>query len=140
VDLQPALAFLAEHRRGILIATRANGRPHASNMAYDYTPDHGARMSVTADRVKTRLVQARPQATLHVSSGDFWQWVAVDGDVTISPVAADPEDDVATELLDVYERIRREPHPDHTEFRRAMVEDRRCVVTLRPTAAIGQLG
>ena len=49
-----------------------------------------------------------------------------------------PDDDVADELLAVYEAIAG-PHDDPAAFREAMVADQRLVLTLRPRRVYGQL-
>lgn len=96
------------------------------------------RISLTEDRVKTGHLRARPRATLHVRGDDDWHWVSVVADVDLSPVAASPDDEVATELLEVYEAIAG-PHDDADEFRREMVAQGRLVLRLTPRRVYGQL-
>lgn len=122
--------FLAAHDRGVLVTTRRNGRPQLSNVLYDY--DAGAdtaRISVTADRAKTRNAQRDPWVALHVSSRDFWGYVVAEGHASLSPVAVDSHDDVVEELVEYYRRLSGE-HPDWEEYRAAQVEQRRLVVTV----------
>ena len=133
------LAFVAEHKWGVLAAVKSNGRPHLSNVGYAYDPERRLfRVSVTADRVKTRILAADPRVTLHVASKDFWTWVAVEGTAELTPVAADPNDDTVEELVTYYRGINGE-HPDWDEYRAAMVTDRRLVVRFRPEHTYGQL-
>src|SRR3712207_1863686 len=74
------LAFVATRHAGVLATLKRNGRPQLSNLFYAWDDDSQlARISVTADRAKTRNLQADPRATLHVTSPDFWTWVAVEG-------------------------------------------------------------
>ena len=88
---------------GVLAAVKRDGRPHLSNVGYAYDPDRRLfRVSVTADRVKTRLLRADPRVTLHVASKDFWTWVAVEGTADLTPVAADPHDATVDELIAYY--------------------------------------
>jgi PPOX class probable F420-dependent enzyme len=133
------LAFVAEHKRGVLAAIRGNGRPHLSNVAYAYDAERRLfRVSVTADRVKTRLLRADPRVTLHVASTDFWTWVAVEGTADLSPVAADPHDATVDELVEYYRGVSGE-HENWDEYRTAMVTDRRLVVRFTPEHAYGQI-
>jgi len=133
------LAFVAENKWGVLAAVKSNGRPHLSNVGYAYYPERRLfRVSVTADRVKTRILAADPRVTLHVASKDFWTWVAVEGTAELTPVAADPNDDTVEELVTYYRGINGE-HPDWDEYRAAMVTDRRLVVRFRPEHTYGQL-
>jgi len=74
------LAFLAENKWGVLATIKSDGRPQLSNVGYFFDPETQLiRVSVTADRAKTRNLAADPRVTLHVASKDFWTWVAVEG-------------------------------------------------------------
>jgi PPOX class probable F420-dependent enzyme len=133
------LAFVAENKWGVLAAIKQNGRPHLSNVGYSY--DAGSqlfRISVTADRVKTRILAADPRVTLHVASRDFWTWVAVEGTAELTPTAAQPDDATVDELVAYYRGANGE-HPDWDEYRAAMVTDRRLVVRFTAEHVYGQL-
>ena len=133
------LAFVAEHRWGVLATVKRDGRPQLSNVGYSYDPDTQLfRVSVTADRAKTRNLQADPRLTLHVASKDFWTWVAVEGTAELTPVAADPHDATVEELITYYRGVSGE-HENWDEYRAAMVADRRLVVRFRPEHTYGQL-
>ena len=133
------LAFVAEHRWGVLATIKGDGRPQLSNVGYSYDADAQlVRVSVTDSRAKTRNLRADPRVTLHVASKDFWTWVAVEGTAELTPVAADPHDDTVDELVTYYRGINGE-HPDWDEYRAAMVADRRLVVRFRPEHTYGQL-
>ena len=133
------LAFVAEHRWGVLATIKGDGRPQLSNVGYVY--DAGTqlvRVSVTDSRAKTRNLRDDPRVTLHVASKDFWTWVAVEGTAELTPVAADPHDATVEELITYYRGISGE-HDDWEEYRAAMVADRRLVVRFRPEHTYGQL-
>ena len=132
------LDLVAAHRWGVLATLKRDGRPQLSNIGYSWT-EGLLRISVTADRAKTRNLLADPRASVHVTSPDFWSWVVVEGTAELTPPAADPDDATADELVGYYRAVSGE-HPDWAEYRRAMVAERRLVVRLRPTHAYGQLG
>jgi PPOX class probable F420-dependent enzyme len=133
------LAFVASQHAGVLATLKRDGRPQLSNLFYAWDDEQQlARISVTADRAKTRNLQADPRATLHVTSADFWTWVAVEGTAELSPVAADPHDATVEELITYYRGTGGE-HENWDEYRAAMVADRRLVVRFRPEHAYGQL-
>lgn len=133
------LAFVAENRWGVLATVKRDGRPQLSNVGYSYDDTEGlVRVSVTADRAKTRNLERDPRVTLHVASQDFWTWVAVEGTAELMPVAADPHDATVEELITYYRAISGE-HEDWDEYRAAMVADRRLVVRFRAEHAYGQL-
>lgn len=133
------VAFVAENRWGVLATVKRDGRPQLSNVGYAYDPAEGlVRVSVTADRAKTRNLDRDPRVTLHVASRDFWTWVAVEGTAELTPVAADPHDATAEELVTYYRGVSGE-HEDWDDYRAAMVRDRRLVVRFRPEHAYGQV-
>jgi PPOX class probable F420-dependent enzyme len=133
------LDFVAGRRWAVLATVKRDGRPQLSNVGYAYDPEQRLfRVSVTADRAKTRNLQADPRVTLHVSSDDFWSWVAVEGTAELTPVAADPHDATVEELVAYYRGVSGE-HDDWDDYRRAMVADRRLVVRFTPEHTYGQV-
>lgn len=137
MQLDRAMDFLAERDRGVLVTLKRDGRPQASNILFAAS-DRTARISVTADRAKTRNVQRDPRVSLHATTDDFWSWVVVEGTASLSPVA--DEDDPASlpALRRLYGDISGE-HPDWDDYDRAMVAERRQVLTIAVTHAYGQL-
>jgi PPOX class probable F420-dependent enzyme len=138
VDLDTALAFVREHRRGVLVTLKRDGRPQLSNVMYGVSDDGVVRVSITADRAKTKNLARDPRGTLHVTSDDFWAYVVLEADAELTPVAAAPDDATVDELVEMYRAAAGE-HEDWDDYRRAMVQDRRLVARLRPTRAYGML-
>jgi PPOX class probable F420-dependent enzyme len=129
--------FLAGQRQGVLATLRKDGWPQLSNVTYAwYREEQTIKVSTTDDRAKTRNLRRDPRASFHVTSGDFWSYVVVDGHAELSAVAADPHDAAVAELVDLYRAARGE-HPDWDDYRAAMVRDRRLVVRLRAERAYG---
>lgn len=129
-----AVALAAEfgqHRNGILITLKRDGRPQASVVAHAY--DHDARtvrVSVTDDRAKTRNVRRDPRVSYMVTRPGYGGYVVGEGLAELTPVAADPADATVDALVSVYRAVSGE-HPDWDEFRAAMVADRRLMLSLR---------
>ena len=136
MDLDAALDFARRHHQGVLATLKGDGRPQLSNIAYVVGDDGILRISVTDGRAKTANLRRDPRASLHVTQDDFWAYVVLEAEVELTPVAADPDDATADELVEYYRAVRGE-HPDWDEYRRAMVDDRRLVLRLRPTRAYG---
>jgi PPOX class probable F420-dependent enzyme len=139
MSLDEAFAFVGQHRQGILITQRRDGRPQLSNILYVPGDDHSVRISVTDDRAKTRNVRRDPRASLHVSREDFFAYAVLDGEASLSVVARHPDDEVVDELVEMY-RLASGEHSDWAEFRQAMVEQGRLVLTVSATRAYGMLG
>lgn len=136
MDAVAAAKFLAAHTKGVLVTLRADGRPQPSNIVYHWDGE-GCRISVTDRRAKTANLRRDPRCVLHVSSPDFWSYVVADGQAELSAVSATPGDEVGRELLDVYNAIASNPHPDPDDFFAAMVEERRLLIHLRPRSFYG---
>jgi len=119
----------------VLTTIHADGRPQLSTVSYTFSPATGlVRISITSDRIKYRNLLRDPRAALHVQRGHAY--VVVEGTVELSQPAQEAHDATVEELIDIYRSIAGE-HPDWDDYRRAMVEDRRVALTLRPTRVHG---
>lgn len=122
---------------GALATLKRDGRPQISNIRYAFDPQTRVfRVSVTDSRAKTRNARRDPRATMYVSSADGWSYAVADGDVSLTPVAAEPGDPTVEALIDLYRTVVGE-HPDWDDYRRAMVADHRLVLTLTVTHLYG---
>jgi PPOX class probable F420-dependent enzyme len=135
---QQHLDFLASSHHGVLVTLKRDGRPQLSNIAYYVSGSGRVHISVTADRVKTRNVARDPRVSMHVTSKDFWSYVVIEGDAELTPVTTDPHDATADALVEYYRAVSGE-HPDWEEYRRAIVDDRRQILSFAVTHAYGQL-
>ncbi|MDV7083725.1 PPOX class F420-dependent oxidoreductase [Rhodococcus opacus] len=139
-DRRPLLDLVAAHNRAVLATIKRDGRPQLSNVIYAWDPGtQTARVSVTADRAKTRNAARDPRVSLHVSATDFWSYAVVEGDAELSAVAADPHHAAADELVDVFRLASGKEHEDWEEFRRAMVSEHRQVLRVRATKVYGMV-
>jgi len=83
-DRRPLLDLVAAHNRAVLATIKRDGRPQLSNVIYAWDPGtQTARVSVTADRAKTRNAARDPRVSLHVSATDFWSYAVVEGDAVL---------------------------------------------------------
>jgi PPOX class probable F420-dependent enzyme len=139
MQLEPALDFVRGRRNGVLVTIKRDGRPQSSNISYVLGGDGLLRISVTDGRAKTANIRRDPRVSVHVNRDDFWAYVVVEGDASLTPVAAAPDDATVEQLVEYYRTLAGE-HPDWDEYRRAMVADRRLLVVVRPTHAYGMVG
>ncbi len=119
-----ALQFVRQHTRAVLATIRRDGRPQLSHVSYTLDDDNTIKISVTADRAKTRNLKRDPRATLSIITESWSQYLVVEGICTVI------EDDPLPILRRVYERIRGEPHPNWAEFDAAMLRDGRVVLSI----------
>ena len=138
MELATAVDYARARRQGVLLTQRRDGHPQLSNIAYLLGDDGVIRISITADRAKYKNLQREPWAALYVTQEDFYGYAVLEGEATVSPVAAAPDDATVDELVDYYRAVAGE-HPDWDDYRQAMVADKRCVVRLTPTRAYGML-
>ena len=133
------LEFLAAHRNGVLVTLKRDGRPQLSNIIYRYDAASGRiQISVTADRAKTRNAERDPRVSLHVSAKDFWSWLVVEGEASLSAAATSPTDATVEGLVELYRALSGE-HPQWDDYRAAMVAERRQVLSFAVNHAYGQL-
>lgn len=138
MQLSDAIPFVRDHRNGMLITEKSNGRPQSSNIAYIVDDEDRILISVTDGRAKTANLRRTGRASLHVNRDDFWAYAVVEADVDLSPVAGEPTDATVDRLVEYYRAVAGE-HDDWDEYRAAMVSDRRLILTLTPTHAYGML-
>ena len=124
------LAVISNNSLGVLATIKHDGRPQLSNVSYHFDPRNLAiQASITEPRAKTRNLRRDPRASLHVSCDDGWSYAVAEGNAILTPPAAAPDDDTVEALIALYRNIAGE-HPDWDDYRRAMVDDRRVVMTL----------
>ncbi|TDD57707.1 pyridoxamine 5'-phosphate oxidase [Kribbella antibiotica] len=122
----------------VLITQRRSGEPaatvvNAGVLNHPLTGEPVVALVARGRTAKLAHLRLNPQATLVFRAG--WEWTGVTGSVEL----AGPDDelpgldaDALRQLLrDIYEAAGGE-HPDLDEYDRAMAEDRRTAVLVRP--------
>jgi len=124
------LAVISNNSLGVLATIKRDGRPQLSNVSYHFDPRNlTVAASITEPRAKTRNLRRDERASLHVSCDDGWSYAVAEGNAALTPPAASEDDDTVEALVALYRNIAGE-HPDWDDYRRAMVDDRRVVMTL----------
>ena len=138
MDLADAIAYAQPRHHGVLVTLKRDGRPQLSNISYAMGDDGTVRISVTDSRAKTANLRRDPRASLYVPGESFWDYLVLEGPAQVSAVAGAPEDPVVDELVEVYRAIAGE-HENWAEYRQAMVDDGRLVITVQPVHAYGMV-
>jgi PPOX class probable F420-dependent enzyme len=138
MELTDALDFARNHRQGVLVTMRRDGRPQLSNVMYHVDDAGLIRISITASRAKYHNMSRDPWAALHVTRQDFYAYTVLEGGVELTEPAAGVDDPAVDELVWHYEKAVGQ-HEDWDAFRQAMVDDRRVMARLKPTRAYGML-
>lgn len=138
MELNDALAWAADRKHAVLITIRKDFRPQSSDVSYTMI-DGVITVSVTVDRAKTVNMRRDPRVVFHISDPDSWSYVSFEGVAELSEPAMAPGDATADALVDYYERVAGQAHPDWDEYRAAMVDEGRLLVRLSPDSAVGQI-
>jgi PPOX class probable F420-dependent enzyme len=138
MELPAALTWAGERKNAVLITLRKDGRAQSSDIAYTVEGD-AFKISVTADRAKTANMRRDPRIVLHITDPGSWSYLSFDGTAELSPVTTAVDDATSDALVAYYENVAGEPHPDWAEYRRAMVDEGRLIITFRPTKVVGQI-
>ncbi len=138
MELSDALAWAGERSDAVLITIRRDGRPQSSDISY-HVDDGVFTISVTADRAKTANMRRDPRVVLHLTDRSSWSYLSFDGTVELTEPAEDPSDATSDALVQYYEQVAGEPHPDWDEYRAAMVSERRLLVRFTPSSVVGQI-
>ncbi len=138
MELSAALDFARERHQGVLTTIKGDGRPQLSNIAYAVGDDGAIRISVTGDRAKTNNLRRDPRASLHIARDDFYAYCVIEADVELLPVTTEPGDATSDALVEYYRTVAGE-HDDWDDYRRAMIDEGRLLLVLKPTHAYGML-
>jgi PPOX class probable F420-dependent enzyme len=138
MELADALAAARATHHSVLTTIRRDGRPQLSNVLHHVRADDVVIVSTTADTAKYHNLRREPWAALKVDGRNVWSYAVVEAEVSLSAVAAEPDDATVEELVDYYRAVSGE-HADWDDYRRAMVAEHRVVVRLVPTRAYGAL-
>ena len=125
VDLDRLLAFLRERHHGVLVTTRADGRPQLSPVTCGVDDQGRVVVSTYPQRAKARNARRDPQVSMCVLSDDFGgAYVQVDGRAEVLDL---PE---AMEPLVEYFRCISGEHPNWDEYREAMTRQGKCLIRI----------
>ena len=134
---QPLADLLRGARRGVLATLKRDGRPQLSTVSYAVDPASMlVRISTRSPLAKTANLRRDPRLSLHASSPDGWSYVVAEGLARLGAVASDPQDATVDELVEHYRSLNGE-HPDWDEFRQAMVDEERLVLSFVPERLYG---
>jgi PPOX class probable F420-dependent enzyme len=123
---------------GVLVTIKRDGRPQLSNVSYAYDATSNlVRVSLTDSRAKTANLRRDPRASLYVGGPNGSSYIVLEGKAELTAVAAEPDDAVVEELVDLYRAASGKEHPDWDDYRRAMVDDRRLVFSMTVDHAYG---
>lgn len=123
MSVERAQQFFRAHHRAVLATLRADGRPQMSPVTCGVDADGRVLISTRETAVKTRNLRRDPFASLCAFTDQFFgEWVQAEGTAEVISL---PE---AMELLVDYYRVAAGEHPDWSDYRTAMVRERRVII------------
>ncbi len=128
VTRDEVLEFARNRHRHVLLTTRSNGSVQASPVTAGVDPQGRVVIASYPERAKSRNVRRSGTASVLVLSDDFGgAWVQIDGDAEVLDIP-----DAVEPLVDYFRSISGE-HSDWDEYRRAMVDQGKCLIRITPT-------
>ncbi len=117
--------FVRPRHHGVLVTTRSDGRPQTSLVTMGLSDAGEIVIATYPERAKAKNLRRAPAASVCVLSDDFGgEWVQVYGTASVVDV---PE--AVEGLVDYFRAISGE-HPDWDEYRQAMVDQGKSLITL----------
>lgn len=127
MEIAAGLDYVRNNSRAVIATRRKDGSPQMSPVTVAVVDDRVV-MSTRETAYKVAQLRRDPRASLCVFP-DKWlgRWVQLDCTTEITSL---PD---AMDMLMSYYRTLRGDHPDWDEYRQAMLDDQRCIVTFTIT-------
>jgi PPOX class probable F420-dependent enzyme len=123
MSAESAQQFLRAHHQAVLATTRADGRPQMSPVVCAVDAEGRILISTRETAVKTRNLRRDPYASICAFTERFFgSWIQAEGPAEVISLP-----DAMGLLIDYYRLVSGE-HPDWSDYRAAMVRDRRVIV------------
>ncbi len=117
--------FVRPRHKGVLLTTRADGRPQSSLVTMGLDSDGRVVVSSYPERAKVHNIRRNPATSMTVMSDEFnGEWVQVDGRAEVVDL---PE---ALDALVEYFRVISGEHSDWDDYRAAMTAQGKCLIRL----------
>jgi PPOX class probable F420-dependent enzyme len=127
VGLPDLLEFIRPRHKMVLTTFRSDGSLQSSPVTGGVDEQGRVVISSYPQRAKCVNIRRNSTASVVIVSDDFnGAYVQVDGDAEVIDVPG------AVELLVDYYRVIAGEHPDWAEYRRAMVEQGKCLIRVTP--------
>lgn len=118
--------FVRPRHRGVLLTTRADGRPQSSPVTMGMDDKGRVVVATYPERAKVYNVRRNPLASMMVMSDRFNdEWVQLDGSAEVVDLP-----DALDGLVDYFRVISGE-HSDWDEYREAMTAQGKCLIRIR---------
>ena len=137
MSLEELDPILAQHRTVVFTTFRRDGRPQMSLVTVGRVGDALA-FTTQGHNAKYHNLMRDPRCAMMLARPDWRGYAVLDGDAEVVGPHNTGADDLRLRLREVYRAAAGREHPDWEDYDRAMVEQRRVTVLLRPTRMYSQ--
>ena len=129
-------ALVREQRTAVLTTYRRDGRPQMSLVGVG-SFEGGLALTTPRRSAKGANLRRDPRCGLLVPRPNWRGYAVLDGDAEVRDRDGTDAEKLRLDLRAVYEAVAGSAHPDWPDYDRAMVEQERLVVILRPGRLVG---
>jgi PPOX class probable F420-dependent enzyme len=136
MDFHDLEEFVRTQREVVFTTYRKDGRPQQSLVTVG-SMEGGLAFTTTEGRAKVNNLGRDPRCSIMVLKPDYRGYAVLDGDADVRSRENTEPANLRMDLRQVYRSIKGE-HPNWEEYDRAMEEQRRLVVLLKPGRLFGR--
>ena len=129
-------SLLRRQRTAVVTTYRRDGRPQMSLVGVG-SFEGGLAFTTQGRSAKAANLRRDPRCAILVAEPNWRGYAVLDGDVELRGPARSGSEELKGELRRVYREIAGRDHPDWADYDRAMMEQGRYIVILRPGRLIG---
>ncbi|MED5410519.1 MAG: TIGR03618 family F420-dependent PPOX class oxidoreductase [Chloroflexota bacterium] len=139
MNYEEALPFLRKNHKGVVSTTRSDGSTHSSIVVCGIYEDKPTFVSVYPKSQKIANLRKNPKCTLVSVTGDWRNYVVVEGTVCMMDYSSTDKELMRTKLREAYMSCSDTPHPDWEEYDEAMIRQKAIIVSINPNRIYGLL-
>ncbi len=136
MTFEEILPFLEANHRGVVTSFRRNGAAQLSIVTCG-PYNGGVAFTTTGHRAKLANLRSDPSSSILVSKPDWSGYVVVQRKADVLWSDRTGPEELRVALREVYTACAGREHPDWKDYDRAMVDDRRAAIIVRPDRIYG---
>ena len=139
MNYEDALPFLRNNHKGVVSTTRPDGSTHSSIVVCGIYEERPTFVSVYPKSQKIVNLRKNPNCTLVSVTGDWRNYVVIEGAVSMMDYNSTDKELMRTKLREAYISCSDVPHPDWEEYDEAMIRQEGVIVSIKPNRVYGLL-
>ena len=139
MNYEESLPFLRKNHKGVVSTTRPDGSTHSSIVVCGIYEDKPTFVSVYPKSQKIFNLRQNPNCTLVSVTGDWRNYVVIEGIVSMIDYNGTDKELMRTKLREAYMSCSDTPHPNWEEYDEAMIRQEGVIVSISPNRVYGLL-